>query len=196
MTKRKHQGTFNSFCLIRIIMDLSQFFLTKSQATDFATRLNGIIDTMYTTDFNLEKSLSSQFSIVKRDAFLKLMRENNVNTGSVNDLQDFFKKIQEGLSNIPVVSLTVAFEPSEETLRTFSQWFVSNINKQVLFDIHIDPSIIAGVQITYNGKFKDYSIAPVFTDFLSHMLTSLPQHSAQTTPISTHQSAEHITVGR
>lgn len=177
-------------------MDLSQFFLTKSQATDFATRLNIVADTMYTTNFNLGKALSSQFSVVKTDAFLKLMRENNVNSESITAVQDFLKKIQESLSNLPMISLTIAFEPSEEMLTILSQWFVSNVNKQVLFDIHIDSSIIAGTKITYNGKFKDYSIKPIFLNLLSQLLQPLPHITQTLTPNPTHQSTEHITLGR
>lgn len=179
------------------IIDLSDFFTTRSQANDFAVRLSGIIDHMYTTDFNLEKSLTTQFGIQKADQFLKLLRENNINTASIQASQDFFKKIQDTVSNLSVVTLVIAFEPSDETIKTLSQWFVFNLNKQVLFDIQIDHRIIAGIKITYNGKFKDYSLGSLFDTLVKQMLHPSNQTSVvQATTIPPHQDTQQITVGR
>lgn len=180
-------------------IDLSDFFVTKSQANDFAVRLSSIIDQMYTTTFNLEKSLASQFGIQKSDIFLKLLRENNINTASIQSVQDFLKKIQDTVSNLTIITMIIAFEPSDETLKTLSQWFVFNINKQVLFDIQVDRSIIAGAKITYNGKFKDYSLGPLFATLVTKMLntgTQQPQQVTQLPTTATHQDTEHITIGR
>lgn len=178
-------------------IDLSDFFTTRSQANDFAVRLSNIIDRIYTTDFNLEKSLTTQFGIQKADIFLKLLREQNINTTSIQAIQDFFKNIQETVSNLSVVTLVIAFEPSDETIRALSQWFVFNLNKQVLFDIQIDHRIIAGIKITYNGKFKDYSLGSLFDTLVKQMLQSGNHtHAIQPSTPPTHQDTQQITVGR
>ncbi len=143
-------------------IDLSDFFITKAQANDFATRLNAIVDMMYTTNFDLEKALMHELGIHKKDAFMKLLRENKMSDASHSAMQDFLKKMQETITSLPVVSLTIAFEPSEETLKALSQWFLTTRNKQVLFDILTDEKLIAGAIITSNGKFKDYSIRKDF----------------------------------
>lgn len=178
-------------------IDLSDFFTTRSQANDFAVRLSGIIDQMYTTTFNLEKSLTTQFGIQKADIFLKLLREHNINTASIQATQDFFKKIQEAVSNLSVVSLVIAFEPSDETIKALAQWFIFNLNKQVLFDIQVDHRIIAGVKITCNGKFKDYSLGPLFDNLVKQMLHPSNQPlPMQPSSIPTHQDTQHIEIGR
>src|SRR5260221_11894392 len=98
-------------------IDLSDFFITKAQANDFATRLNAIVDMMYTTNFDLEKALMHELGIHKKDAFMKLLRENKMSDASHSAMQDFLKKMQETITSLPVVSLSIAFEPSEETLK-------------------------------------------------------------------------------
>jgi F0F1-type ATP synthase delta subunit len=179
-------------------MDLSDFFTTRSQASDFAAHLNTIIDKVFTTNFDLEKTLTQELGIRKKDAFIKLLRDNKIVSSSTGDVQNFLKKIQETVIALSVVSLTIAFEPTEETLKVFSQWFLSSLNKQVLFDIHVDTNLIAGATITYNGKFKDYSIRPIFENFIRHVTagstTPTPTQTTATAPI--HQTAEEMSIGR
>ena len=173
------------------IIDLSDFFITRSQATDFNVRLNAIVEQMYTANYNFEKAINQQFGIQKADTFLKLLRDNGLQNATLREVQEFLKKIQEIVKNISVVSLTLAFEPSDDTLKTFAQWFVFNVRKQVVFDITVDHHLIAGVKINYNGKFKDYSVGPLFEKLVDNMLHPQP---AQTPTV--HQTTEHITVGR
>ncbi len=179
-------------------MDLSDFFTTKAQATDFSLRLNAIIDQMFTTTFDLDKTLMQEFGLHKKDAFIKLMRENNVSDTSHGAIQEFLKKIQEAVANLPVVSLTIAFEPTDETLKALSQWFLLTLNKQVIFEISFDLSLIAGATITYNGKFKDYSVRSLFTTVTKNILSPAPTTHVQqpATSAPTQQSTEHITIGR
>jgi F0F1-type ATP synthase delta subunit len=90
------------------------------------------------------------------------LRNNNISPGSNSPLKDFFDKIREKVSSMPVISLTLAFEPGEETLKILSDWFPLNINRQILLDIKIDTNLIAGAYISFNGKYLDSSVRPIF----------------------------------
>lgn len=172
-------------------LDLSDFFITKSEAVDFSAKLNTVIDSMYTTSFDLDKSLQQQFGIHKRDLFIKLLRENNITNATGSTTRDFLVKIQTTVSSMPIVSLTLAFEPSDDMLKSLSQWFLFTLNKQVLFDIQTDPKLIAGITINYNGRFKDYSLGPMFIELIKKNMEQ-PQTPQQ--PI--HQATQFMTVGR
>lgn len=172
------------------IIDLSDFFITRSQANDFTVRLNTVIEQMYTTNYNFEKAINTQFGIQKADTFLKILRDHGLQNATLREVQEFLKKIQEIIKNISVVSLTLAFEPSDDVLKSLAQWFVFNVKKQVVFDIQVDHHLIAGMKINYNGKFKDYSAAPLFEKLVENMLHPQP---AKTT---VHQNEQLITIGR
>lgn len=168
-------------------IDLSDFFITKSQATDFAQRLNTIQDALYTANFNLEKSFMTVFGMQKKDAMIKLFRENNINDGSIPVIVEFLKKLQESVAKLPLITLVIAFEPTDETLKALSQWFLFTLKKQVIFDIHINKNLIAGATISVSGKFKDYSLKETFEKIVHDALlsqstknqTELKQHSEQ-----------------
>src|SRR5258706_5730537 len=172
-------------------MDLTILFTTKSQANDFAQHLTGILDALYTANFNLEKFLMQNFGIQKKEAMMKLLQENKIAETSVPALEQFFKKIVDAIAALPLVSLTIAFEPTDETLAALSQWFLFTLKKQVLFDIRIDRRLVAGVSITANGKYKDYSLKGTFEKIVQQTITTekpQPQHSGAVPSI--HQSTQ------
>lgn len=144
------------------IVDLSAFFQTKAQATDFSSRIATVSEKIYETDFDLEKVLMEQFGLRKKEHFLTLLRDHNVSADSPTSLKQFLTDIQKDITTLKVLTLKFAFEPKEQTLKALSEWFVMNIKRQVLFDITVDPSIIAGAVISFNGKDTDCSIKEKF----------------------------------
>jgi F0F1-type ATP synthase delta subunit len=173
-------------------IDLSDFFITKAEANAFAQHLTKIFDTIYTAHFDLDKSLMQELGMQKKEALIKLLRENKVQDSSIPALQEFLKKIQDAIATLPLVTLTIAFEPTNETLKAFSQWFLFTLKKQVIFDIHVDTSLVAGATITANGKFKDYSLKALFEKTIEEK----PPMQQQTATPTLHQSTEHVTLGR
>ena len=143
-------------------LDLSAFFQTKAQSADFSSRLAALSEKIYETNFNLEKSLMEQFGLKKKDEFMKILRDQNVSIETNTELKKFLTDMQKDISALPVLSLTLAFEPKEKTLKALSEWFVLNIKKQLLLEINVDPQLIAGASISFNGKDSDYSIREKF----------------------------------
>jgi F0F1-type ATP synthase delta subunit len=182
-------------------IDFSEFFATKAEANDFLSGLTAVIDKIFQTDFHIEAALSEKFGINKSDRLLAIMRENNINTQSRESVKMFLNKMQEEISKLPVMSLTIAFEPQEKTLKTLSEWFLINTKKQVLFDFSVDRKVVAGATLNYNGKFFDFSIRPVFERILKAYTSRLIKSSAQpqqqsTTVQPVHQRVQDISIGR
>ena len=166
-------------------LDLSGFFNTKTQAQDFSTRLSLVSEKIYENNFNLENSLLEQFGIKKRDGFITLLQNNKINTASGSDLKEFFTKIQQKVSTIPVLTLTIAIEPKETLLHEISEWCLLNTNQQVVFDITVDDSLIAGAIIYFSGKYLDFSIRDTFSQVLNNTLTNKTPLPAETTKDTT-----------
>ncbi len=148
-------------------LDLSDLFNTRPQAVDFSARLTIILKKVFEKEFNPEKIFMEQFGIERKDKFMTLMRDNNINPQSRLDIKNFIEKILERISTLPTISMVLAFEPKEHTLQLLSRWFVLNTNKQVLFEIKVDKSLIGGAAILSGGKYLDFSIKPEFDRIFS-----------------------------
>src|SRR5271154_348570 len=105
-------------------IDLSDLFTTKVEANDFLARLTTISEMFFQTGFNLEHALHQQFGVNKSDKIITILRANNVNPESLPAVKDFFFIIMSKISSLPVISLTIAFEPQDQTFKTLSQWFI------------------------------------------------------------------------
>ncbi len=171
------------------IMDLSGFFVTKSQAGDFTRGLSNIIDKMYETNFNLENAFAEEFGIDKRDKFIELLHENSHKNIS---LKDYLTSFIEQIKILPELDITIAYEPNNETLKAISQWFIISFNKQVLLNIKVDRSLIAGAAINFKGKYRDYSFKNQFEEIVKKQLTTPPNSNGQ----KLHQQTEFMTIGR
>ena len=151
-------------------LDLSALFSTKSQAVDFSQRLAIVVKKVFETSFNPETALLEQFGIEKKEAFMTILRDNKVNAESRLAIKEFIEKVQQKIELMPVISLILAFEPDFATLQGLSQWFILNTQKQVLFDIKIDKSIIGGASIYSNVKYLYFSIRPIFDKIFDDMI--------------------------
>lgn len=179
-------------CLINMStvldIDLTPFFKTKAQAIDFSSRIASISAKIYEANFNLEQILLDEFGIQKKDKFMSLLRNSKVNPESSTALKAFLTKVQETTNTLPVLSLTLAFEPKDKTLQVLSEWFMMNIKKQMLFEITVDKQIIAGANINYKGRFLEASIRPIFDKMLVEMTPGTGQKTSGDAPQTAPQS--------
>lgn len=61
------------------------------------------------------------------------------------------------LENLRSIKLTLAYEPTRTNILTFSNWTKKNVAEDVILDINIDPKLVAGAQIIWNGKYQDHA---------------------------------------
>jgi len=151
------------------ILDLSDFFKTKAEAIDFSQRLSIVAQNIFETNFNLDKVLLEQLGLRRKEKFVALMRESGINISTGVSIKDFIVLIQNKISFLPVLSITLAFEPTLATLQALSDWFLLN-KKQVLFEITVDKSLLAGVALYYNSKYLDFSVKNRFEKILNDTL--------------------------
>ena len=173
------------------ILDLSGFFSTKSQASDFVRGLSNIMDKMYEIHFNLEEAFAKEFGIDKRDKFMELLHENSHKNMS---LKDYLTSFIEQVKIMPELDITIAYEPNNDTLKAISQWFIISFGKQVLINVNVEKNLIAGASINFNGKYRDYSFKNQFNEIIKKQLApnTNPNHQTQTA----HQQTEFMTIGR
>jgi F0F1-type ATP synthase delta subunit len=179
-------------------LDLSSFCRTKAQARDFSSRLAEVSGKVYQTDFQLESALSSALGIQKRDAFLKLVSESGASLQKPAEIKTLLTKLQEQVAALPVLSLVIAFEPTEQTLKILTDWFLLNTKRQILFDISVDPNLVAGVAIKFNGRYAEYSIKPAVIKIIREMANkpAIPAQQAPQPAVPAPKHPELFSLGR
>lgn len=71
----------------------------------------------------------------------------------------YLEELKQALLKLPIVELTIAFSPSQNDINEVLAAIRSEINPEAIIDISVNPYLIAGAQIIYEGKYHDGSIA-------------------------------------
>jgi len=72
---------------------------------------------------------------------------------------DGWEKLKEKLKSLPIFSLTIGFEPTEEFKEKLVHWIKENVEKKAVLDLKIDKEILGGAIISWQGKYKNYSLS-------------------------------------
>ena len=137
---------------------LKDVFLTDD-LRDLTRQIDEVIGIIYVDDKKaLMEKLTGRLPQHIFDIIAGLFA-NKILSGNPKDVEEYFVSLNSYLSKIPRVILTIAFEPSNEFIKTLSFWFEKNLGKKVILDIRVREDLIAGALVEYNGKFKDYSKA-------------------------------------
>ncbi len=152
-------------------LDLTDFFLTKAQSQDFASKLSSILERIFEINFNFERTAAELLGMGKADKLIELMRNNSISTQSNIQIKEFLNKILKQISITPVLSLTLAIEPNGSVMKSLSEWCNFNVGQQVIFDITVDSKILGGAEIFYNGKHSSFSVKPIFEKISTEITT-------------------------
>jgi len=80
------------------------------------------------------------------------------------DKEEFLNTLRQKVLDMEKVYLTLAFEPSIDTLDRISGLIRTFIGKPCLIDFSFDPRLIGGVEIIYKGEYRDFSFRRIFEE--------------------------------
>jgi len=91
--------------------------------------------------------------------FFERMEKKGMLSKNPEQQYSFLEKIKKYLLSLSEVKLEIAFSPSNDFLKEISLWFEKELGQKVILDLTVNPKIVGGAIIEYQGKWRDYSIA-------------------------------------
>lgn len=79
---------------------------------------------------------------------------------------EYLEGLKEAMEGMPVVTITMAFHPTEGFLAELGGSLKELMQKQVLVDIRVRRLLLGGARVEYGGRFKDYSVRHRLTEIL------------------------------
>lgn len=92
------------------------------------------------------------------------------------DLKKFFTGLKEEILKRPVVTLTLAFEPTQEQIVSYGEWFRKNINPACLLTIVFSATVLGGCSITWQGKQVTYDLQYILKARRKEILTVVEKY--------------------
>ena len=143
---------------ISIYFDVIESLKTTQEVANFLSE----IDVFLLTFFKSEKiSIEQALSSVSADSAQKISQAFSKNNLDINDkdtVTGFFKNLKELAGKLNVIKLTLAFDPTAKTVENIHNFVKENIGTGYILEIEVEPDILGGSIIIFNGKYNDFSL--------------------------------------
>ncbi|MBI4036820.1 F0F1 ATP synthase subunit delta [Candidatus Daviesbacteria bacterium] len=100
--------------------------------------------------------------------FLKNFNRDNV--------YQIFDELEKEIRTIKPLTIFFPFEMSAAELTKVGKYLRSKFGSSFLFEARIDPNLIAGVALVWNGVYKDYSVRQKIADNQDKILAVLQEY--------------------
>lgn len=151
----------------------------KKEFSVFASSINDtkglyrLIDQISAINKNLYHNLSGTI-VSKTRGFLPpnlaaifgYLEEQRLEPEGDGPQKQFLEEIISELKTIPVVKITLAFEPDDNFTSKLNETISTQAGQKVILDILVNHHIVGGIVVEYQGKFKDYSLEPKVDAYL------------------------------
>lgn len=86
----------------------------------------------------------------------------------LSDPKNYFEGLAKSIEELETLSLEVAIEPTAEMMQKIYAWVFQSLGRHVIIDLSVNPVLIAGAKISFNGKFVDFSLEKSLTVWRSN----------------------------
>lgn len=90
-----------------------------------------------------------------------------------DNLGPIFQKIDADLKALKVLTIYFAVQIPQNELDRLGIWLRQNFLKDMLFESRLDPTLLAGSALVWNGVYKDYSIRAKIQEKKIQLIESL-----------------------
>lgn len=131
---------------------------TKKDITDFLALSDEFSTLLFDTHGTFQEKLDHVFPERWNTAIKQYFVELKVDTANPSRVEEALRELKERLIALPSVTVELAIDPTPEMIKMIRNTFVELKLSASVLEISVRPDIIAGVRITSNGRYKDYSV--------------------------------------
>lgn len=124
---------------------------TRFEANLLLSELDVLERALFKTgEGDFTSTISSKIRQITANALEKLL--------ITEDKENMLKNLRQKVKLLKYVHLTLAVEPTGETINKIFVWIKQNVDSATAIDIEIDKSILGGAIIEYQGKIKSFTV--------------------------------------
>lgn len=152
-----------------IYKDIFSVIKTKDQAEEFKEQCNVLLAQIYEVDKKpLEAAIDSLFTNQFAVTLKKILNSLQVNQNDGHVLKQCFSEIKKVLDEADVIVVTLGITPTAELLEDIADMVrTSFANDCILLESKVDPHILGGAQIIWQGKYLDYGLDKLVSEWFA-----------------------------
>ncbi len=132
---------------------------TVSDLNNYIRLLDKLKPVIFKQSTNLSETLQQELPPKLANYITTYAETTNLNLNDQTDAQRLIQQIIYIFHLVPVAEITVPGPLTNKQIIKICRWWRSETNKAVILNIKIDPDLIAGIRIGYEGRYVDYSLS-------------------------------------
>jgi len=138
-----------------------QGLIQLTQTTEDVVKLDEEIDLLLQSIYHVDKdmfedTLEKMVRIRMAMEIRKLVKQAAIS--KKEEIKILLSNVYRTICALPILQLTLAFEPSDAVIGSISRWARQNLADGILLDLSLDRSVLGGAIIVYHGKFYDLTL--------------------------------------
>lgn len=107
----------------------------------------------------LEQTLKKQLSESRAKEFFLYLSKYKKNIYDGHIIEEILESLRGKAMDLDVVRLSLAIDMSRSEISELHTKLTEQLNQRVLLDVHIEPSLLGGLRLEYNGVYLDLSLS-------------------------------------
>ncbi|OGH19927.1 MAG: hypothetical protein A3D74_01215 [Candidatus Levybacteria bacterium RIFCSPHIGHO2_02_FULL_37_13] len=138
--------------------DILGHIKTIDQARDFLYEIDMLLEELFKAENDaFEKKLNS-ISVLTSQVIKEAILKENIGLENKNMIKEYLIGLKEQLQNLKTIKLSIFFEPSADLIDNLFSWVLKNQGTGIVLDIKTDKSILGGITVEFEGKYKDLTL--------------------------------------
>ncbi len=145
---------------------------TKNEADHFLSQTSTLIDSLFNKNINVKDKMDELFPSDMVMSLQNAWKEAGIDTKNIIEIQHFLEELKEVVKHTPVINVTIAFKPKEQTIRRIHAWIASHIKTPLMLNIKVEKEIIGGAIIEFKGKYFEYTVHKALNETIATLSNS------------------------
>lgn len=107
----------------------------------------------------LEQTLKKQLSESRAKEFFLYLSKYKKNIYDGHIIEEILESLRGKAMDLDVIRLSLAIDMSRSEISELHTKLTEQLNQRVLLDVHIEPSLLGGLRLEYNGVYLDLSLS-------------------------------------
>lgn len=146
---------------------------TKADLSRLISELERVDNEVTTASVRAKSGINEHTKISLSDQMVDFLHQNALELNDGRVRTELLKQLRQIKDTAPVIHMTFAATPEPEDLLQLTQWVRTEIHRQAIISIGLQPGLIAGVYLRTPNHVHDLSLRALFKDRRSSLVKEL-----------------------
>ncbi len=143
---------------ILIYFDLITSIKTTKEKDDLSSEIEDLLVSIFKASGQSFDDILKTIRIDTAEKINDAFRKSGLDSKNKEQIRNFLLTLIHLLTKFKIIRVTLAIEPTQQTIGNIHNWISANLGQEYILDIETDPEVLGGAIIVFKGEYRDFTI--------------------------------------